>query len=126
MEETVSNNKKPKIDGEFIMGGLEYDNFKKELKLDDKKYTEVEDAEKETDETDDDSHATTEHRATQELEAEIPKKKLQKPRGFRKELKERVTRYLERTKMEEKGNEPLKPMKGQNQSIETDGKDWEE
>ena len=52
---------------------------------------------------------------------------MQKPRGLSKELKDRVTINLESTKQVEKVKEHLmEPIKGQNQQIETEEKDWEE
>ena len=59
IEDNVSNNKNPKADEELIIGGPEYDELEKEWKLDDKKDTELEDAEKVTEEPDDARNVTT-------------------------------------------------------------------
>ena len=50
------------------------------------------------DETDDARNTTMEHRKIKGKEAEISKKTTPKKRSLRKELKDRVTRNLSRTK----------------------------
>ena len=57
----------------------------------------MQDAEKEMDETDDARNATMEHRKIKGKE-EISKKTTSKKGSLRKELKDRVTRNLSRTK----------------------------
>ena len=106
MAETVHK----KEDKELIKGGSEYNKSEKELNLGDIKDRELEDAEKDTE-------RPTEHKATQDEERELSKKTVQK-QGLRKELEDRVSRSLKRTKM--------KPKKGQNQLMETEERDLEE
>ena len=115
MAETVHE----KEDKELIKGGSEYNESENELNLDDIKDRELEDAEKDTEKP-------TEHKATQDEERELSKKTVQK-QGLRKELEDRVSRSLKRTKMVEKGKEhQVKPKKGQNQLMETEERDLEE